>query len=102
LAVVAALGDYHRVAGELLQAGLHGEREVRDLHAGVVVVELALHLPALRGEQRGDRVAERGLAAVAYVQRARGIRRDELDDHRLASTGRAPPPGLTRGEDLRH
>ena len=66
------------------RARLHRERELLDLRAGVVVVELARDLVALRLEQRRDRVAERRLAAVADVQRAGRIGRDELDLHLLA------------------
>ena len=84
LAVIAALGHRHVDAAELPHARLHAQREIHDLRAGVVVVELARHAPAGRAEQRRDRVAERGLAAVTDVQRAGRIRRDELDVHRAA------------------
>src|SRR5678815_3304051 len=47
---------------------LHRPGELVDLCAGVVVVELARDLLALRLEQRGDRVAERRLPAVPDVQ----------------------------------
>ena len=60
-----------RVAAQLGDARLHALGEVRDLRAGVVVVELAGDLPAGPFERGGDRVADRGLAAVAHVQRAR-------------------------------
>ena len=59
------------------------QRQLVDLRAGVVVVELARHRVALRLEQRRDRVAERRLAAVADVQRPGRIRRNELDLHLL-------------------
>ena len=69
-----------RLAGlDAARARLHRQREVLDLHAGVVVVELAADLVALRLQQRGERVAERRLPAVADVQRAGRIGRDELD-----------------------
>ena len=62
--------------------------EVADLHARVVVVELAMHVVALRFEQVRERVAERGLTAVADVQRTGRIRRHELDEHALARIAR--------------
>ena len=55
------------------RARLHREREVVDLRAGVVVVELARHLVAARFEDRGERVADRRLPAVADVQRPGGL-----------------------------
>ena len=53
----------------------------RDLHAGVVVVKLARHTRALRFEQATHRVTERSLAAMANVQRAGRVGRDELNQH---------------------
>ena len=94
LAVIPALGNLERRRRRArARAPATLAREILDLHAGVVVVELARHLPAGPLEQRADRVAERGLAAVADVQRAGGIRAHELDDHRLA---RAASSGRTR------
>ena len=78
-AVVAALGDRERLAGQLPQARLRAEGEVGDLHAGVVVVVLAGDRPPGPFEQRGDGVAEDGLAAVPDVQRTGGVGRHELD-----------------------
>jgi len=103
---------------QLAQAQLHRAGERVDLHAGVVVVELASHLPALGGEQVGQRIAERCLARVAHVQRAGRIGRDELHHdapagvrgrgaeavalvqhlahHRLLGAGGQPQVDLTR------
>jgi hypothetical protein len=61
-----------------------------DLHARVVVIELAVHAPALGGEQVADGVAHGGLAAMAHVQRAGGVGGDELDQHLLAARGWQP------------
>ena len=69
------------MSAELPHARLHAQREIDDLRAGVVVVELSRDAPAGRAEQRADRVAERGLSAVADVQRSGRIRRDEFDVH---------------------
>ena len=66
------------------QPGLGGARQGGDLHPGVVVIELAVHLPALGLHQVAHGVAQRRLPAVAHVQRARGVGRDELHHHLLA------------------
>ncbi len=55
-----------------------------DLHARVVVVKLAAHVPAARGEQARDAIADRGVAAVADMQRTGRIGRDEFDAGHLA------------------
>src|SRR5690606_7357447 len=54
---------------EALGARLRGNGEVVDLHAGVVVVELASHVPAVGVERACDAVADHPGAAVADVQR---------------------------------
>ncbi len=48
---------------------------------------------ALRQEQRRHRVAQRGLAAVADVQRAGRVGRDEFDDHVVAGAAGAAAEG---------
>ena len=87
-----------------MRARAHGDGEVLDLRSGVVVVELARHVAALPFEQVGDRVAERGLAAVADMQRSGRIRRHEFDDHAFAGAGIAAPVVALRrehrGDDL--
>jgi hypothetical protein len=81
VAVVGGFGPF-RVAGlEALGAQLGAVGQGADLHAGVVVIKLAVHLPALGLEQVANGVAQRGLAAMAHVQRAGGVGRDELDQH---------------------
>ena len=101
LAVIAVLGKRGRVAQQLLRARAHRDREILDLLAGVVVVELARHRVALRLEQRRDRVAQRRLPAVADVQRPRRIRRDELDHHALAGVRRRPAERVALGQHPR-
>ena len=54
------------------------------LHPRVVVVKLAVHLLTLRGPQIADRVAQRRLTAMAYMQRAGGVGGDKLHHHLLA------------------
>ena len=88
------------VAAELRRAVPHACREILDLHAGVVVVELARDIPAGPLEQRRDSVAERGLPAVTDVQRASWIRGHELDVHWLAVAGVASPKFSFGGNDL--
>ena len=84
VAAVARFRKLHRLAQQFARARLHRQREVGDLHAGVVVIELARHLPALRREQVGERIAERGLARVAKVQRPGRVGRNKLDHHAVA------------------
>ena len=59
-----------------------------DLHAGVVVIKLAPHLRALRGVEVTNRIAQRRLPAVADMQRAGRVGRDEFDDHFSVWVGR--------------
>src|SRR5690606_22689748 len=61
--------------------------QVLDLDAGVVVVELALDLPAVGVEHAGDAVADRGGAAVAHVQRTGRVGRDVLHARGAALAG---------------
>ena len=94
LTVVAVLGKGGVLAQDFLRARADRDREVLDLLACVVVVELARDRRALPLEQRRHRVTERGLAAVADVQRACRIRGDELDDHPLARARARPAVAL--------
>ena len=108
-AAVPVLGKRRVLAEELLRARAHRDREILDLLAGVVVVELARHVGALPLEQARERVAERRLTAVADVQRSRSdLRRRTRRSRarraarRCARTDRArrgcarPPPGARR------
>ena len=79
LAVVAALGNRRRVTRRLADPSPQALGHAVDLDAGVVDVELARDRVAGPLEQRGDRIAQRGAATVADVERARGIGGDELD-----------------------
>jgi hypothetical protein len=87
--------------------------EARDLLARVVVVELAVRLPAGPGQELGDGVAERGLATVADVQGTGRVRGNELDEDGFAprrqlsgrsdlrrGRGAAPPPGSRRQPEV--
>ncbi len=56
LSVIATLGNRRFPAGDLSHVREHRRTEVGDLHPGVVVVELARHLPPGPLEQRGDGV----------------------------------------------
>jgi hypothetical protein len=75
---------------------------VVDLHADVVPVELARHLPALRREQVGERIAERRLARMAQMQRPGRIRRHELDHHLLAGVRARGAEALPLAKYLSH
>ena len=70
-----------------LRPQLGGIGQRGNLHTRVVVIELARHVPALRGVQVAHRVAQRRLSAVAHVKRAGGVGRDKFD-HELAAVGR--------------
>ena len=80
---------------------LHGQCQIVDLRAGVVVIELAVNLPALRGQKVAQHVTQCRLAAMAHVQRAGGVGRDELQHHLLA-VGRLLPELFTLGQHLVH
>src|SRR5262249_36644959 len=79
VAAVAGGGPAAIVRVDAAAARLHRQREIVDLRAGIVVVELALDVPAGRRQQAGEAVADRRRTAVADVQRAGRVRRDELD-----------------------
>jgi hypothetical protein len=85
-AAIAVFRKARVLAPDLLCTHAHRHREVLDLLAGIVVVELARDRGALPLEQPRERVTERRLAAVTDVQRSGRIRRHELDHHALAST----------------
>ena len=65
--------------GLALRGGDQGPDEPVDLRAGVVEVVLAGDLAALRGQDPAERVADRGPAGAAEVDRAGRVRRDELE-----------------------
>ena len=102
--VVAAITVFRQrrmLAQELLRAHPHRDGEILDLLAGIVVVELAGHRGALPFDEPRQRVAQRGLAAMADVQRPRRIRRDEFDHHALAGARIAAAESLALGEYVR-
>src|SRR3990172_4766372 len=69
------------------------------LPPAVVEVVLARHREARGPEHPRDAVAEHGLAAVAEAQRARGVRRHELDLDALPLAEVARAEARTRLED---
>jgi hypothetical protein len=81
VAVVGVSGPARVARAQAAQARLHRTRQVLDLRAGVVVIELARDAPALRFEQIADRVAQCRLARMPHMQRARRIGRDKLHQH---------------------
>ena len=103
-APIAVGGEVRVVRPDRTRARLHRQGQVADLRAGVVVVELARHAPAGGLEQRAERIAERGLPAVADVQRPGWVGRDELDQHlaRAAGVRRPPAEGRPFREHPRH
>ena len=82
--VFAIVGGFRPagIAGlEAARARLHRAGEVVDLHAGVVVIELAFDGPAVGVQQARQRVADRRGAAVADMQRAGRVGRDVFHAH---------------------
>ena len=98
---VAVLGPAGLAGLGAARAGLHRQRQILDLRAGVVVVELAADLAALRLQERCERVAERRLPPMPDVQRPGGIRGDEFDHRALAGAALAVPVGRAEREDPR-
>src|SRR3954452_23303815 len=79
LAVVPVLRKRDVLPAELAYACLDAEREIENLRARVVVVELSRHAPAGRREQRADRIAQRRLPPMSDMQGTGWIRRNEFD-----------------------
>jgi hypothetical protein len=100
VAAVAVFRQRRMLAQQELRAHPHRDREILDLLAGIVVVELAGHRGALPLDEPGQRIAQCALAAMADVQRARRIRRDEFDHHALAGACIAAAESLALGEDV--
>ncbi|MDR6139120.1 hypothetical protein QE438_002424 [Pseudoxanthomonas sp. SORGH_AS 997] len=88
VAVVGRLGPVGVAGLEAVQARIGGPGQVLDLYAGVVVVELALGVPAVGGQHARQAVADHRGAAVAHVQRAGRIGRDVFHADRAAGAGR--------------
>src|SRR5690606_33275164 len=86
-APVAVGGEGRGVGLDAARPRLDADRQVVDLVAGVVVVELARDLGALGGEQAADGVAEGGLAGMPHVQRAGRVGGDEFHQHALVGGG---------------
>ena len=83
VALVAVVREAQRHARELVVTEPHRDREDVHLAAGIVDVVLALHGVAGGLEQGRDGGAVGRAAAVAHVQRAVRVGRDELDRHRF-------------------
>ena len=102
VAVIGRLGPFGVARLEAARARLHRGGQGGDLDAGVVVVELARHFDALRLEQRRQRIAQRGLAAVADMQRTGRVGRDEFDDRMVAAGAAGAAEGFTLLEHVAH
>ena len=102
LAVIAVFGKIRRLPEQLRGARAYRKREILDLCAGVVVIELAFHGVALPFQQRRDCIAERRLASMANVQRAGRIRGHEFNDHTLASMNIAATEAVTEIQHARN
>src|SRR5690606_23410589 len=75
--------------------------QARDLLPRIIVVELAVGLPPIPLEELSDRVAERGLAAVADVEGTRRVGGNELHHDGLSTAGVRPAIVVRTPDDLR-
>ena len=101
LAVVAVFGKRRLLAQQFLGARTHRDREILDLLARIVVIELARHRKALRREQAADRIAQRRLPAMADVQRTGRVGGHEFDHHRFAQVRARQAERVELGEHPR-
>src|SRR5437763_1858360 len=91
LAAIIRLGQLDVAPKRLLVAHPHTVRQVLHLGAGIVVVVLTLHLPPYSGQQAGDAVPQRGVAAGADMHWPRWVGADELHlDSTLIADGQGP------------
>ena len=97
--MIATLGNLNVAPDALLHAGPQRARELVDLGARIVDIELPDHGVPGPLEQRGDRVAEGRAAAMAHVQGPGGVGGDELDVHPDAIARIAPAVALSGGEN---
>ena len=102
VAVVSRLGPGCVAGLEAFGARLRAGRQGVDLHAGIVVIKLTKHIPALAGVELANRVTQRRLAAVAHVQRAGWVGRDKFDQHLLIWHHRLETVAFAGGQHLAH
>ena len=86
LAAIPVLGKRRVLTQDLLRARAHRHREILDLLARVVVVELARHAAPCHSSSVAIGIAQRSLPAVADMQRTGRVRGHELDHDALAFT----------------
>ena len=100
---VIGIGRPLCVAGlEPLGARLHRLGQIFDLHTGIVVIELALHIPAVGGQHAGDAITNHPGTAVAHVQRTGGVGGHVFHADRLARTGVIAAKRRPRSMDIAH
>ena len=99
VASIAVCRPFRRVGFDAAHTRLHREREIVDLGAGIVVVELARDHKALQFQQGSKRVAERRLTTVPHMQGACRVGRDEFDQNRLALAASAFAKARAGGQD---
>ena len=101
VAVVGVLWPAIATGLEPRQTGLHRCRQGGNLHARVVVIELAHDLMTLGCEQIANRVAEGSLSAVTHMQGARRVGGYKLHQYFLLR-GRLLAEPLARCKDFAH
>ena len=92
VATLIAIGGPVRVVGVFSQrAGLHRQRQIVDLLACIVVVELALYRPPRGFQQSAQRVTNGCASPVAHVEGSCWIGGHEFHLHPPATAGISPP-----------
>ena len=81
--VVSVLRPTGQIRVQALGARLHRECQIANLHARVVVIELARNGIALALKECANRIAQCALPTVPHVQRASGVGRYKLHHHLL-------------------
>ena len=102
VAAVAVLRPLGIVRPQATAARLYRQRQITDLCAGIVIVELARHRPAGSGQQATDTVAHGSATAMADMQWPGGVGGHELDLHAAAGTSIAVAKALALGQHALH
>ena len=104
VAVVAVFREVgvRRLPFQLQGAGLHALRKVFNLHARVVVVELAHHAVALRRHDAGQHVAQGALARVAQMKGPRGVGGHVFEENALTRHGVRGTEGSALCQNVAH
>ena len=100
--MVPTFGDLRGLTELFQVAGLHRCREQIHLPAGVVQVALPLHDPSRRVHERGDGVAQGGVAGGAHVKGPGRVGRHEFHLHPLPRSFGPPVDAALRHHVPQH